>query len=163
MRAAPLIRLPALRPAPRRAGPALLAVAALTLGTALAATPAQAQRGDRSESGHHRHESRNYDRGHHGRGHHDNRGHARHSDHDRRSSVGFRITIGNTHRGHHDRGHYHRSHYTPPSGYYTRVWVPPVYGYRYLSCGTRARVVIRPGYYKRVWVQTGYSRGSHRY
>lgn len=73
---------------------------------------------------------------------------------------------------HYDRGHsrsYNRSYSrcdTPvvhhvqhqPSGYWSRVYRPPVYETRYRSCGTPYRVCIRAGYYERVWVTTGHHR-----
>jgi len=41
------------------------------------------------------------------------------------------------------------------SGYWQRAYVPPVYDYRYDSCGRLVRVCVREGYYDRVWVSTG--------
>lgn len=43
-------------------------------------------------------------------------------------------------------------------GYWSRVYVPPVYETRYTRCGTPYRVCVQDGYYKRVWVSR-----DHRY
>lgn len=65
-----------------------------------------------------------------------------------------RIDIGRT------RQHRAPRHTPAPRGHWQivheRVWVPPVYEYRYGRCGERIRVCVRRGYWKtierRVWV-----------
>ncbi len=112
------------------------ACAALVLA-GLTALPAEAR--DRYESGYHRSQP-----------HYETRSRSS-------SSVDFRISIGNTSRHYDTRVDYRHVVHRPaprPSGYYTQVWVPPTYGYRYDHCGRRYRVCLSEGYYKRVWVST---------
>lgn len=89
------------------------------------------------------------------------------------NSRGYRGhgTYGHSNRGYHyDRRSYHRQpvvvhkevHHVQhrPSGYWKRVYHPPVYETRYYPCGTSYRVCVRAGYYDKVWVST---RSRHCY
>lgn len=93
-------------------------------------------------------------------------------------SVGSSRHYGHGHTSHRrvyhrDRGYHHQDrgyHHAPPrcetrtvrhvvhqpSGYYKRVYHPPVYRTCYRECGTPYRECVRAGYYEKVWVSTGY-------
>ena len=147
---------------------AAVALAAVGFGFA----PAEASAGSCGKS-------RSYDRGYHGH----TSSHV--SAHYRGDGYRVSVSYGSGHydRGHYNRRScdrrtvtYHRSHHVErsyhaptrcetrtvryvehrPSGYWTRVYRPPVYETRYYACGTPYRVCVRAGYYEKVWVDTGH-------
>lgn len=56
---------------------------------------------------------------------------------------------------------FHRPRFRCMHGYYTRVWVPPVYETRRRPCGRTDQVLVEDGYYKRVWVSANCGRRGH--
>ncbi len=133
---------------------------------------------------HRDHDRRGYHRGHYERrshGHvrvHDrhyrphHRDHRRHYDRDyRRHDRGWKHHDRRS-RHHYDRGHhrdrydyrdrrahdYQKHHPTGRSGYWKKVWCPPVYRTVYDPCGTARKICVRRGYYKNVYVRINVDR-----
>lgn len=155
---------------------ALLAIAVIGLGFAPAG---DALAGDCKSS---RSYDRGYSHGHysgHDRGYHRSSGvsyHYRSSSHRnyshsrvnasyRNDNVRFSVSVGSGGHYSHHQPRYRSSsscsktvvyHSPQPSGYWKRVYHPPVYETRYHPCGTPYRVCVRAGYYERVWVSSSY-------
>jgi hypothetical protein len=47
-------------------------------------------------------------------------------------------------------------------GFYDRVWVEPIYEWRFRRCGTRFRHCVRQGFYDRRWVPGHWAHRTER-